>query len=1357
MASSVRGVEVNEFSRFIDHTLATPWETFVSDIEKRLKTVQGHSAVSSSNTAHGSVEFMGIEFEVQKAVIYYHSQNFRGSNLPEKLLRLISKKKRNAMTTIFIYATESNGNNAIDPSLRSSILSALSVAIRSLPELTLPVFFTLNSLKSPNVDWIGYRPIITNSNVDHRLVSWSRYESLSMMIQRLAEKHPLFFFDGIRKVYQHHITALGLNVDERVMERFVSDITHFYFFGIAQWLGQNDNRPKFPTIPNILNRDLDELLRMLLLRKMTFTMENLTGINVSIDFRESNQHGIIDNESYSTLLPSRQSAQQFSIFPEWKTAELKQPFSESETMVLPWKAHSIRNLLVFLILASFTKKQGDIGYNFESNYTLDELMQGVFYEDMAEFVGQLSIPTQTAFYHKIPTTNIAAAASVSTSGPSQSQGGSSSRSSSRSMTPLPSMLFPVSVAEAITPKAPSSGGSVTGRGQSISTVSSNASLATSTGNNNPEPQQAIENDRYFQPILRYLFETEPSASLTELLGPGPAGSGAILGKHLGPGMFLDVIDLSGGTDSPIENTSEKSAMREQILLPNPTDGVHVWLEQFAIIAGLLPTKTTNIIRLWQHCLRELQQHYDLQAPVPAFAHIVSSNGSDSHPVSSSGSTAGTLREEDEVLSKRRAFIATERAKPLYARMLWEDVLHRKGIEEDISLTMPHPPSHSLFIPTYLQPSFSKSGVDQPSNFPKDPFLEAAEHSKNEYSSVLLQQLQMVHFCTVVQGESSYASRPVTTTGNSQFVQPPSLLRRIPLTEDTQALQQHLSQKMYNDTSRTFQANPLLKFQVVLPNLVSHMQSFKQANSTATVKDFYHWYGLNTAPASLFATIVEDENDSEDHDDVQESGPSSFSDPSAASYLASIANDDGSEIDSNMKKAVVNERSKDDRMKERLLERLEVIWQMHCSDNPVADSSKPVFSADKEMTKAMAALERMSVAGFAEELLFLAVCHVWRLLQHSVCSLASEEARRMARRAMQPLIHEIQQLHRLRARYPSSTYTSIMKRMFMQSMDAVASVSGTAEAGAVASQKETEKTEKAAVPSLSPLPTSTNGNNVTSLQQLVSCYDRLADCLARVEDLVHRLVQLTPVKDSSFFASFPTGSDASESTISLKSTSSRGKKVTVTRTTSNQSNDTHRGPSQSRWWRMLKAWLPQSRLPITSPVKSLHAITEYRLREDDEKIALLQRMKQLTMTPMTVATAASDWHSSDGRELGAPNAKKFVLRALLPQNMSGDVGEDEARRNAISMHPSRNPIDDATAVPAVKLSFDEDDAIESSSGDRERSTVREKAEEYASSEDDSDGDAALNESSYSQNDNDVALTVYCDRQELQAMWEFLEED
>eukprot|EP01033_Poteriospumella_lacustris_P006781 gene6781-4892_t len=1081
---------------------------------------------------------------------------------------------------------------------------------------------------------------------------------------------------------------------------------------------------------------------------MSFKAELLSGMDVSVEYRESNQHGIIDNDSYSTLLPSRQLPSQFHIRPTWKPVELQQPFSEHETMVLPWKSQCIRNLLVFLILASFTKKQGDMGYNFESNYTLDDMMQCVHYEDMAELVGQLSIPTQMAFYNKIPTTNIAAAASVSSAGGGNSYG-SSSRSSSRSMTPIPSM-FAAAVTDVTSPKVPLStttasaaataAAAARGRGQSLSSMSSSASLAT-TGNTAgtataDAQSQAIESDRYFQPVLRYLFQTEPSAPLAELLG----------GKQAGPGMFLDIIDLATPR-TPHSTTSTNDAAPPKpidellALLPTPVDGVHTWLEHFAVIAGLLPTKTTNIIRLWQHCLRELQQHFDLQAPVPAFAHIVG--------VANTTSTG----EEDEILSKRRAYIAAERKKPLYARMLWEDVLFQKGIQDDIAVTMPHPPSQSLFVPTYLRGGSSQSSsapasasASSSSPSPSGPSATSTSTSTSpEYSSILLQQLQMVHFCTVVQQESPYASlspptvttwsidaasfRPGSTTSEAaaahpmHIQQPKSLLRRIPLTEDMLAMQQHLSQKIFLDASRTFSSNPLLRFQVVLPNLLPHMQSFRQANPQAAVRDFYHWYGLDHAPLSLIDALI----------------------------------------------------GEADRA-------LDILWTQHCALDaekdaalmpPPTEMTKTQFSADKEMTKAIAALERMSVAGLGEELLYLALCFNWRLLQQTVQALHSDEARHRAYQAMKPMIQKIADLHRLRARYPSSTFTRIMRNTFLHAMETPTSTSTTTVNNTAASNgsatpapADSTATVGSLLPSLQvPLPPGEvhTESKITSLFSLIRCYDELAEEMAQLEDIVYRLVQLEPVRTtlqpSDTTATSPHSPAVMSSPAAAATTA--GRKVTVTRSqpstvtaaavvattttdaqplphTRSLSFTKRTAAPKTQWARLLRRWVP-----IVSPSSPKGRFTSqgplpYALKDETEKHLLLQRMKVLTVSGTAVASnGAHDWHSTDGRELGAASAKRFDLRALLPSSSSHGIAADDRfvsdanrrsrrrRQQRQRQHQRRHHQGvgtTTTAPPAqpVKLEFDDEEPTAATSAT-------------------------------------LAPRSQTDKSQLQALWEYAEED
>lgn len=56
-----------------------------------------------------------------------------------------------------------------------------------------------------------------------------------------------------------------------------------------------------------------------------------------------------------------------------------------------------------------------------------------------------------------------------------------------------------------------------------------------------------------------------------------------------------------------------------------------------------------------------------------------------------------------------------------------------------------------------------------------------------------------------------------------------LLRRLPLTTDAMAQHDHLSRKLNAGQSRTCNDNPLLRWQVSMPALVSDVRSFKAFN------------------------------------------------------------------------------------------------------------------------------------------------------------------------------------------------------------------------------------------------------------------------------------------------------------------------------------------------------------------------------------------------------------------------------------------------------------------------------------------------------------------------------------------------
>jgi hypothetical protein len=698
-----------------------------------------------------------------------------------------------------------------------------------------------------------------------------------------------------------------------------------------------------------------------------------------------------------------------------------------------------------------------------------------------------------------------------------------------------------------------------------------------------------------------------------------------------------------------------------------------------------------------------------------------------------------------------------------------------------------------------------------------------------------------------------------------------------------------------------------------------MQSFRQANPQAAVRDFYHWYGLDHAPLSLIDTLigeadrvasgeatttttttteahsgrdnaethneettantttttttaVEAVNDAADAaEEEEETGPSSFSDPVAPAYLAAMTQqlEHQQEHQQQQQTPVVPAiRSPE----ERLLKALDILWTQHCALDaekdaalmpPPTEMTKTQFSADKEMTKAIAALERMSVAGLGEELLYLALCFNWRLLQQTVQALHSDEARHRAYQAMKPMIQKIADLHRLRARYPSSTFTRIMRNTFLHAMETPTSTSTTTVNNAAASNgsatpapADSTATVGSLLPSLQvPLPPGEvhTESKITSLFSLIRCYDELAEEMAQLEDIVYRLVQLEPVRTtlqpsdatatsphSPAVMSSPAAAAAAATAAGRKVTVTRSQPSTVTAAAAVATTTTDAQPlshtrslsftkrtaaPKTQWARLLRRWVP-----IVSPSSPKGRFTSqgplpYALKDETEKHLLLQRMKVLTASGTAVASnGAHDWHSTDGRELGAASAKRFDLRALLPLSSAHGIAADDRfvsdanrrsrrrrqqrqRQHQRQHHQGVGTTTTAPPAQPVKLEFDDEEPTAATSATlaprsqtdksralsltldavnnrrRHRSWTRDESLDEDEGEDDEDDDNDDDESDeddggYGDADNgvdlfadpativddchhgeryDVALTVYCERQELQALWEYAEED
>jgi len=137
----------------------------------------------------------------------------------------------------------------------------------------------------------------------------------------------------------------------------------------------------------------------------------------------------------------------------------------------------------------------------------------------------------------------------------------------------------------------------------------------------------------------------------------------------------------------------------------------------------------------------------------------------------------------------------------------------------------------------------------------DDQVDLAQYIPDTTQPLLMQKLQMLLFCMNSRGirtwcecPSEYLDKvctfPASVEGGERqqsVVTGPSLLRRLPMTEDSLAQHKHITKKMISGKSRSVNENPLLFWQISMPSLVSDMRSFKHANAAADFITFLEWY------------------------------------------------------------------------------------------------------------------------------------------------------------------------------------------------------------------------------------------------------------------------------------------------------------------------------------------------------------------------------------------------------------------------------------------------------------------------------------------------------------------------------------
>jgi hypothetical protein len=196
---------------------------------------------------------------------------------------------------------------------------------------------------------------------------------------------------------------------------------------------------------------------------------------------------------------------------------------------------------------------------------------------------------------------------------------------------------------------------------------------------------------------------------------------------------------------------------------------------------------------WHSCTKELRKRWETGL---AFSHI---NRSLSKTISPNIANNNNINN-------------FEMDKPIWEQTLWEEVIYRLSNLENINAALPD--------------------LNQ---------------------SLLTQKIQMIQMCIVLKDEDSICDAPSSmqntvvsfpnvsmNTREYRAVNTPKLLRRLPMTMDAIAIHQHMIQKITSGQSSSSKQS-LLRWQILMPSIVSDIKSFKSCNIEADSITFMEWY------------------------------------------------------------------------------------------------------------------------------------------------------------------------------------------------------------------------------------------------------------------------------------------------------------------------------------------------------------------------------------------------------------------------------------------------------------------------------------------------------------------------------------
>lgn len=438
----VTGVEENVNSRFIDYTKATPWEYLVADIEKQIRTWVGNlKEEEESSKAHQSPREECHEMEIE----YLEKKYLLSFELHENLFTssFINQVEISLWFDIPKYLVLNRMKETLsDVSERRVLFSALISALDS-SRCQIPVFLTSEPQESIvySKEVLGYEiisPRVTEHNAGaycHHEPAIYQYESL--ILDGVTRKHSFYFLDGLARLFGAKLWKFSsgtISISEETV--IVSAWEHYEYipptdyntrervdlwglssaptsppsllssdsFGQSEFSRQisqsNFSSPFEISLPPMIQSTMEDLLAAFPDGATTFVAGDipLAKLTIQTYFENLKQSTIVDNDYYTTLLPSKLPFSSWSAQAEFSSNYVSIPSSpldlSSPPQLSPTYSTSLRKLLALYICGKSCKP----GHTYRSLSGKDGAVTVLNIEKAMHISSVLSLDTRRAVF-----------------------------------------------------------------------------------------------------------------------------------------------------------------------------------------------------------------------------------------------------------------------------------------------------------------------------------------------------------------------------------------------------------------------------------------------------------------------------------------------------------------------------------------------------------------------------------------------------------------------------------------------------------------------------------------------------------------------------------------------------------------------------------------------------------------------------------------------------------------------------------------------------------------------------------------------------------------------------------------------